>query len=84
MESLEKIANIGKVLAEKLEKVGIHSEKELKILGSEKAFLLIKEIDSKVTLSHLYALEGAVQGIRWFNLSAEKKKQLEMFFELCR
>ncbi len=84
MDSLSKLPNIGPVLAEKLKKAGVSSEKELKILGSEKAFLLIKEIDHKACLSNLCALEGAIQGIRWHNLPKNKKKEMEIFYELCK
>jgi DNA transformation protein len=84
MDSLSKLPNIGHVLAEKLKTAGIPTEKELKVLGSEKAFLLVREIDNTACLSHLCALEGAVQGIRWHNLPKNRKGELKLFFELCK
>ncbi len=84
MNTLMKVPNIGGVLADKLAKAGINTEKELRLMGSEKAFLLIKEVDPEACLSHLYALEGAVQGIRGHSLSKDKKEELKMFFELCK
>jgi DNA transformation protein len=84
MDTLSKLPNIGNVLAEKLKKAGISTEKELKVLGSEKAFLLVKEIDNKACLSHLCALEGAVQGIRWHNLPKNKKEELKLFYGLIK
>jgi DNA transformation protein len=84
METLSQLPNIGNVLAEELKMAGISSEKELKVLGSEKAFLLIKEIDHNACLCKLYALEGAVQGIRWHGLPKNRKEELKLFFELCK
>lgn len=84
MSTLSKLPNIGDVLAEKLEQAGIKNEKELKIMGSEKVFLLVKEVDPKACINHLYAIEGALQGIRWHSLSKEKKQELKEFFDLCK
>jgi DNA transformation protein and related proteins len=84
MSVLSKLPNIGEVLADKLEQAGIKNEKELKIMGSEKAFLLVKEVDPKACINHLYALEGAVQGIRWHSLAKDKKNELKEFFDLCK
>jgi DNA transformation protein and related proteins len=82
MNSLQKLPNIGSVLAEKLQKAGVPSVKDLKIMGSEKAFLLVKEIDPKAGLLVLFAIEGAVNGVKWHSLSQEKKKELKIFFNL--
>jgi DNA transformation protein and related proteins len=84
MSALSKLPNIGEILADKLEHAGIKNENELKLMGSEKAFLLVKGIDPKACINHLYALEGAVQGIRWHNLTKEKKDELQEFFDLCK
>jgi DNA transformation protein and related proteins len=84
MSTISKLPNIGYILADKLEQVGIENEKQLKIMGSEKAFLLVKEVDPKACINHLYALEGAVQGIRWHSLTKEKKNELKDFFDLCK
>lgn len=83
MSDLSKLPNIGNALAVRLEEVGIKSENELKILGSEKVFLLLKGIDPTTCINTLFALEGAVQGIRWHNLDKVKKEELKMFFDLC-
>ncbi|WP_404813547.1 TfoX/Sxy family DNA transformation protein [Clostridium bowmanii] len=31
-------------------------------------------------MNRLYALEGAIQGIRWYNLSKEIKNELKKFY----
>jgi DNA transformation protein len=81
MSDLAKLPNLGKVVVEQLKQVGIESAEELKNIGSENAFIRIKTIESTACISMLCALEGAVQGIRWHQLSPERKKELKEFFK---
>lgn len=83
MNKLNKLPNIGKILAEKLEKVGITNFEELKISGSQNAFLKLVTIDQSACLNMLYALEGAIQGIRWHQLSVDSKAELKEFYHFC-
>jgi len=80
MNELLKLPNIGKELAKKLEQAGIRSTEQLKSAGSEQAFIWIRAYDPDACLSMLFALEGAVQGIRWHHISAKRKKELEYFY----
>lgn len=82
MSDLIKLPNLGKVVVEQLKQVGIESAEELKSIGSENAFIRIKTIDSTACISKLCALEGAVQGIRWHQLSAERKQELKEFLKM--
>ncbi|MDP2112817.1 MAG: TfoX/Sxy family protein [Bacteroidota bacterium] len=82
--ALTQLPNIGKVAAEKLIQVGITTPEALKAVGSEKAFIRIQTIDETACLSMLQALEGAVQGMRWHNLSKERKEELKQFFHIRR
>ena len=78
---LTKLPNIGKILAEKLEKAGIVSADELKQMGSEKALLKIAASQrDDVCIDMLYALEGAIQGIRWHGLDPGRKQELLHFY----
>ncbi|MFZ0282639.1 MAG: TfoX/Sxy family protein [Bacteroidales bacterium] len=72
--------NIGRTLAEKLITIGISTLAELKNAGSENAFIRIKTIDREACINMLYALEGAIQGIRWHNLDKDKKLELLEFY----
>lgn len=81
MANLSELPNIGKVLEQDLIKAGIKTPVELKDVGSKEAFLRIWENDSSVCLSELYALEGAVQGIRWHGLDKAKKIELKKFHQ---
>ncbi|MBN2348635.1 MAG: TfoX/Sxy family protein [Bacteroidales bacterium] len=81
MSELSDLPNIGKTLAEKLKKVGIHNEQELKNTGSANAIQKIATIEnSGACINMLYALEGAIQGIRWHRLDDEKKQELKQFY----
>lgn len=81
MKRLTDLPNIGKVLAERLIEAGIKTPDDLFDLGAEEAFLRIKKIDNDACLSKLCALEGAIQGIRWHQLSADRKEELQSFIK---
>ena len=80
MGELSKLPNIGKVLEKQLNDVGINTNDDLINLGSKEAWLKIKEIDDSACLNRLRALEGAIQNIRWHNLSEEDKDNLRNFY----
>jgi DNA transformation protein len=80
MGELSKLPNIGKSVEEQLNLVGINTVEDLKIIGSKEAWLKIREIDKSACINRLYALEGAVEGIRWHYLSEEKKLMLKEFY----
>jgi DNA transformation protein len=80
MGELSKLPNIGKVVEEQLNEVGIETVEQLKEIGSRKAWLRIKSIDDSACINRLYGLEGAIQGIRWHNLSKEIKDELKKFY----
>lgn len=85
MESLTDLPNIGNVLADKLQAIGIGSAEELKLIGSEQAILKIATIEhSGICINMLYALEGAIQGIRWHALETCRKQELKEFYSLMK
>jgi len=84
MGELSKLPNIGKSVEEQLNLVGINTVEDLKIIGSKEAWLKIREIDKSACINRLYALEGAIRGIRWHNLSEEKKLMLKEFYEFVK
>ena len=74
---------IRRTLADKLNLIGITNERELKELGSENAIIKITTIEnSGVCINMLYALEGAIQGIRWHGLNNERKQELKEFYRI--
>jgi DNA transformation protein len=80
MDNLTKLPNLGKTLVQKLIQVGIKTPKDLISTGSENAFIRLKTVDPTACINMLYALEGAIQGIRWHDLDKDKKKELKDFF----
>ena len=82
MGELSKLPNIGKVLEKQLNDVGIYSVDDLINIGSKESWLKIKEIDDSACLNRLMALEGAIQNIRWHDLSENDKKNLKEFYIL--
>jgi DNA transformation protein len=80
MGELLKLINIGKELEKQLNKVGVQTFEELKNIGSKKIWMKIYDIDSSACYNRLCALEGAIQGIRWHNLSDEDKSDLKKFY----
>lgn len=80
---LAKIINIGSDTENKLIQIGIDSLEKLIEAGSERAFLKIKTIDPGACLSLLYGLEGAILGVKWYDIPAERKQELKQFFNLA-
>ena len=81
MATLYNLPNISKVIEGRLLEVNITSPQVLFQIGSKEAFSRIKEKDSTVCINMLYALEGAVEGIRWHYLSDNKKRELKEFYK---
>jgi DNA transformation protein len=81
---LSKQINLGKVVAARLEEVGICSFAELQAIGSKQAFLRLQTVDPGAYLHELMALEGAIQGIRKYSLSPEVKAELKLFLQLSQ
>lgn len=80
MGELSTLPNIGKTVEQQLNEVGIETIKQLIEIGSKQAWLRIRSIDDSACINRLYALEGAVEGIRWHNLSEEIKAELKEFY----
>jgi DNA transformation protein len=82
MSEITSLPNIGKTLAFKLSAIGIHTPEELTEMGSENTIIQLATLeDSGVCINMLYALEGAIQGIRWHGLDQERKLELKDFYD---
>ena len=81
MGELSKLPNIGKVVEEQLNQVGIFTEEELKSVGAKQACLKIQQIDESACIHRLMALEGAILGVKKTQLSDEKKAELKEFYQ---
>lgn len=81
MGELSKLPNIGNVVEEQLNEVGIHTFEELKAIGTEQAWLKIQEIDESACIHRLYGLEGAIRGVKKTLLPEERKAELREFYK---
>ena len=73
--------NIGKVLELKLNSLGIDTLERLRELGTEETFRRLKQIDKKASRALLFAIEGAIQDIRWHELDENRKQKLRVFYD---
>ena len=83
-EGLTSLPNICKDLSQKLITLGINTPEKLRSLGTEQVYLQIKALDPGACFSLLCALEGAIQGVRWHSLSAERKQELKQFMTMAK
>jgi len=79
MGELQKLNNIGKELENQLNEMGVYTYDDLVNLGSQEAWLKIKAIDPSACINRLMSLEGAIQNVRWHNLSDKDKEYLKDF-----
>ena len=82
MSELTKLPNIGSELAKRLKLAGIKTTKELIEVGTVNAFIRLKTVFPDACHNQLYALEGAIQGIRWHGISKERKAELQEFMKM--
>ncbi|EJO5347853.1 TfoX/Sxy family protein [Clostridium botulinum] len=84
MNKLSTLPNIGNILEKRLHNVGIDCEEKLKDLGSKEVLVRLKGLDNDVCINTLYALEGAIRGIRWHSLDENIKKDLKDFYNFIK
>jgi DNA transformation protein len=80
MGELSRLINIGKEVEKHLNEAGIKTFDELKEIGSQNAWLKIRQTNPLSCYNKLCALEGVIQGIRWHNLPLEIKNDLKQFY----
>ncbi|MDT2742370.1 TfoX/Sxy family protein [Lactococcus garvieae] len=80
MSELSRLLNIGKAIEGQLEQIGISTIEQLTTLGSRSVWFKLWEKDASVCINELYALEGAIQGKKWYKLDDDIKKQLKDFY----
>ena len=80
MGQLANLPNIGKVIEEQLNAVGINTAEQLVQTSAENAWLKIQAIDSSACIHRLLALEGAILGIKKTDIPAERKAELKEFY----
>jgi DNA transformation protein and related proteins len=81
MGELSELLNIGKVVEEQLNQVGIYTYDQLKDTGSKQAWLRIKAIDASACIHRLYSLEGAILCVKKTQLQSDIKADLKQFYQ---
>lgn len=84
MEDLTKHPNIGKVLAQKLNEIEVYTYDDLVDIGSVEAVLRIVGSDTFGYYNMLYALEGAILGIRWHDIPPVDRQKLKQEYDSAR
>ena len=81
MTDLTTLPNIGDKLTDELQRVGITSAEQLVELGSVKAAVRITRGRAHTGYNMLYALEGAIRGVRWHSLSKEDRARVRAEYD---
>ena len=77
IEKLERMRNLGRISAARLRSVGISTPEDLKRVGAIEAYLRLRRaFPEAINVTALYALHGAVTGVRRYALSEEIKAAL--------
>ncbi len=82
MGKLANLPNIGNVVEEQLNAVGIETTEQLVQAGAENAWLKIQAIDSSACIHRLLALEGAIRGVKKTDIPAARRAELKEFYNL--
>ncbi|HSC75841.1 MAG TPA: TfoX/Sxy family protein [Pseudomonadales bacterium] len=80
-KKLIELKNIGASTVNILNSIGIHSQRELKAIGSAQAYRRIRQQGVHVSRALLYAMEGALLDIPWQSLDSALKAQLVQMAE---
>lgn len=80
MGEISKLPNIGPVVEEQLNQVGITTYEQLKEIGSKQAWLNVQSIDPTACIHRLYSFEGAIRGIKKKDLPPDVKEDLKDFY----
>lgn len=75
-EPIADATNLGPRSAAILAAVGVETMADLRAVGVVEAFVRAKLASGEVTLNLLWALEGAVEGISWRDVSVQRKAEL--------
>ncbi|MBC8535716.1 TfoX/Sxy family protein [Feifania hominis] len=80
MCEMSSLPNIGPQVARQLREAGITTAGELRAAGSRQAWLRIRAMDPSACIHRLYALEGAVRGVKKSELPPDVKAELKAFY----
>ena len=74
---LESLINLGRIPARQLAEVGIDSETKFRSLGAVAAFARLRhQFGRAINYNYLYALDGALKGMRWDQMPESERELL--------
>ena len=77
-EAIERLANLGPKSCRMLAAAGVRSVRDLRELGAVEAYRRVRAANpSGVSLNMLWALQGALLGLKWTDLPPEMKADLK-------
>jgi DNA transformation protein len=75
---LSDLKNFGPTSQQWLNAIGVYTKSDLVRLGSIHAYRLMKDRGFNVTMNMVYAMEGAILGMRWDELPEKLKAELRV------
>jgi DNA transformation protein len=84
MKDLTALPNIGETLARELRKAGIDTYDDLADIGAVEATLQVARGGRKDCYNLLFALEGAIRGIRWHSIPKQDRARLKQELDRAR
>jgi DNA transformation protein len=73
---IAKLRNLGPRTAQWLAAIGIHSEADLRRIGSVEAWARLRCEGFPVSLNFVWAVEGALAGVHWTEIPPELKSAI--------
>jgi len=78
------LPNLGPKSIQMLQSAGIHSLEQLQRLGSVAAYVRVKKVWPAASLNLLWALEGALTGLRWQDVARDHRTSLLMALDAVK
>jgi len=75
---IESLPNIGPELAAQLQKIGVSTAEDLLRVGAVAAWQRLVRAGLRDCMNSLFALEGAIEGVRWQEVPIERKEELKL------
>ena len=82
--SSQRLPNLGSKSSQFLQAAGIHSLDQLQRLGSVAAYVRVKKVAPAASLNLLWALEGALTGLRWQDVARDHRTSLLMALDVAK
>lgn len=79
---LERLPNLGPVLARELRAAGVGTVAQLQKIGAKAAWAKVRDVNpERDCASSLLALEGTVRGVRWMRIDLAERRRLSAYAE---